>query len=408
MRRKNRWKRTGTVLLAAAILGSVPTVGGGLITAAAAWKTPVTEFDEEMLSRLADNVLEYEEIPGLVEQYNTEFRNQLQSYYNNPDGTSGLSKEQLLGLAADLRDEAKGLEDEAEDREEEHAIGEAAYKEYQDNIRSLKKYATELEKAARGETKAGQTAVRELRLLRNRQIISASGKMRAYQAYEDQVKIREKKMEIAELDLNSAKRQMEQGLYSTADVLSAQQALNAAAADLQEAKTSCANGKRDLLMMLGWRYDAEPEIMRVPDPDPAVISGYSIEADMETAISNNYDLYDTRRAAAASFGGLDKKNREIRTAEDSVRMQMDLLYQDVMQKTAAFRAAITKYQTAEADKAMADRKYSFGMLSLREYLEAEVAWLEAVAAKDSAGLDLTAAMETYEWARMGLIESSNQ
>ena len=99
---------------------------------------------------------------------------------------------------------------------------------------------------------------------------------------------------------------------------------------------------------------------------------------------------------------------EIRTAEDSVRMQMDLLYQDVMQKTAAFRAAITKYQTAEADKAMADRKYGLGILSRREYLEAEVTWLEAVAAKDSAGLDLTEAMETYEWARMGLIESSNQ
>lgn len=405
MRRKVRWKRTGAVLLAAAVFGSVPASGGGLMTASAAWKTPVTEFDEETLARLADNVLEYGEIPGLIEQYNTEFRNQLQSYYNNPDGSSGLSKDQLLELASELRKEAADLDDEAEDRKDDNEISKEAYEEYQNNIRSLKQYATELEKASRGESKAGQTAIRELRLLRNRQIISASGKMRACQTCEDQVKISEKKLEIAEMDLNTAKRQMEQGLFSAADVLSAQQALNSAAADLQKANTSYTNGKGDLLMMLGWRYDAEPEVLRVPDPDMDVIAGYSLEADTETAISNNYDLYDTRRATAASFGGLDKKNREIRDEEDSVRMQMDLLYQDVMQKKAAFEAALTKYQTAEADKAMADRKYSLGMLSLRDYLEAEVTWLEAVAEKDSAGLDLTEAMETYEWARMGLIES---
>ena len=405
MRRKRRWKRTGAALLAAAVFGSTPVSGAGLLTASAAWKTPVTEFDEETLARLVDNVLEYEEIPGLIEQYNTEFRNQLQSYYNNPDGSSGLSKDQLLELASDLRKEAEDLDDEAEDRKDDNEISKEAYEEYQDNIRSLKQYATELEKASRGETKAGQTAIRELRLLRNRQIISASGKMRACQVYEDQAKISEKKLEIAELDLNAARRQMEQGLYSTADVLSAQQAMNSATADLQAANTSYTNGKRDLLMMLGWRYDAEPEVLRVPDPDMDVIAGYSLEADTEIAISNNYGLYDTRRATAASFGGLDKKNRKIRDEEDSVRMQMDLLYQDVMQKKAAFEAALTKYQTAEADKAMADRKYSLGMLSLRDYLEAEVTWLEAAAEKDSAGLDLTEAMETYEWARMGLIES---
>lgn len=408
MKRKTRWKRTGAILLASAVLGSVPAAGAGLLTAAAAWKTPVTEFDEETLAKLADNVLEYSEIPGLIEQYNTTFRNQLQSYYNNPDGSSGLTREQLLGLAAELRKEAADLADEAEDRKDDKEISKEAYEEYQNNIRSLKSYASDLEKAARGESKAGQTAVRSLRLLRNQQIVSASGKMRACQTNEDQVNINEKKLEIAELDLNSAKRQAELGLYSAADVLSAQRARNSAATGLQTAKTTYTNGKGDLLMMLGWQYDAEPEVLRIPEPDLQTIAEYDPEADTELAISNNYDLYDTRRASASSFGSLDKKNREIRNAEDSVRMQMSLLYKDVMQKQASYQAAQTKYRTAEADKAMADRKYSLGMLSRREYLDAEVTWLEAVAAKDSAGLDLTEAMETYEWAAAGLIISSSQ
>ena len=48
------------------------------------------------------------------------------------------------------------------------------------------------------------------------------------------------------------------------------------------------------------------------------------------------------------------------------------------------------------------------MLSRENYLAAEVAWLDGGAAWTAAGLDLTAAMENYEWAIKGLLDIGSQ
>ena len=83
---------------------------------------------------------------------------------------------------------------------------------------------------------------------------------------------------------------------------------------------------------------------------------------------------------------------------------MEYLYKDVLQKRAAYSAAQKGWAVAEANKAQADRKYSLGMLSKQEYLAEEVTWLTSKASKEQADMDLTAAMEAYEWAVKGLME----
>ena len=59
-------------------------------------------------------------------------------------------------------------------------------------------------------------------------------------------------------------------------------------------------------------------------------------------------------------------------------------------------------------KKAADLQYSLGMLSRENYLAAEAAWLDGEAAWTAAGLDLTAAMENYEWAIKGLLDIGSQ
>ena len=407
MRQYKKWKRTGILFLSAAMVaGNVPGLSeGGLLTAQAARAaSPVTEYDVETLDKFRDNVLEYWEIPGLVEQYNTTFRNQLEQYYYNPGSSTGLTRQQLLDLADELRNEAKILEDSAE--EDKSELTRRQYEDYRSNIRVLKARAKDLEDAAEGKSAAGSSAIRALRITRDKETKEARALMREYETLAAQSEIADKNLEIAELSYGTAKRQMDLGLYSAEDVLSAEEALNAARAKAASAKTSYVSGRQELIKMLGWSYDGNPEIRKIPEPDLEAIAGYDPVRDEAKAIQNNITLFETRMNSSQSQGGANKKARNIQEQENSVRSSLDLLYRDVMQKKAAYEAAALQYTAAQADKAAADRKHGLGMVSNQEYLTAENTWLSEKAAYEAAGLALTAAMEEYEWAVKGLLELS--
>mgnify|MGYP002510070735 FL=1 len=407
MRQLKKWKRTGILFLSAAMVaGNVPWLSeNGLLTVQAAGKaSPVTEYDEETLDKFRDNVLEYWEIPGLIEQYNTTFRNQLEQYYYNPGSSTGLTRQQLLDLAEELRNEAKILEDTAE--EDKSELNRRQYEDYRSNIRVLKARAKDLEDAAEGKSAAGTSAIRALRITRDKKTKEARALMRDYETLEAQSKIAHKNLEIAELSYGTAKRQMELGLYSAEDVLSAEEALNAARAKDASAKTAYVSGKQELIKMLGWNYDGDPEIRKIPEPDLEAIAGYDPSKDEAKAIENNITLFETRMNSSKSQGGANKKARNVQEQENSVRSSLDLLYRDVMQKKASYEAAVLQYTAAQADKAAADRKYNLGMLSGQQHLTAENTWLTEEAAFESAGLSLMAAMEEYEWAVKGLLELS--
>ncbi len=408
MRQYKKWKRAGILFLSAVMAaGNIPWLSGnGLLTAQAAQKaSPVTEYDEATLNEFRDNVLEYWEIPGLIEQYNTTFRNQLEQYYYNPGSSTGLTRQQLLDLADELRNEAEILDDEAEDNKSE--LTKQQYEDYRSNIRVLKARAKDLEDSAEGKSAAGSSAIRALRITKDKKTKEARALMRDYETLAAQSEIADKKLEIAELSYGTAKRQMELGLYSAEDVLSAEEALNAARAEAASARTAYVSGKQALIKMLGWSYDANPEIRKVPEPDLEAIAGYDLAKDEAKAIENNITLFDTRMNSSKSQGGANQKARNIQEQENSVRSSLDLLYRDVMQKKASYEAAVLRYTAAQADKAAADRKYSLGMVSNQQYLTAENTWLAEEAAFEAAGLSLTAAMEEYEWAVKGLLELSS-
>jgi len=402
MRHSYNWKKTGILVLTAAAVGSAScNMGGGLLTALAYPKSLTTEYDEETLNQFRDNVLEYWEIPGLIEQYNASYRKQLDQFDYSPDG-SGITKDQMLTLAEQLRDEAKALDTEAED--DKDGMTRAVYNEYKSNARSLKIKAKNLEDKANGKSGAGSSAARGLRILRDTQTKLASELMRNYQKAESQCAVAKKGLEIAELAYSSAGRQMELGLYSAEDVLSAEDALNKANAAMSSAEKEMTNTRRELICMLGWSYDAVPEIRKVPEPDLEKLSGFNPDVDINKAIENNMSLFDTKMSGAKAVGGVNARNRLIKDQENEVRSKLDLLYRDVQLKKASYDAAKLKFETDTANKAAADRKTALNMLSRQEIMAAEKDWLSANADFEAAGLDLTAAMEEYEWAVKGLLE----
>ena len=80
-------------------------------------------------------------------------------------------------------------------------------------------------------------------------------------------------MTVSYTHLDVYKRQ-ELGLYSAENVLAAEEALNSARAAASSAENEEKDQKQTLIRMLGWRYDADPVIQPVPEPDLARIASY--------------------------------------------------------------------------------------------------------------------------------------
>lgn len=127
---------------------------------------------------------------------------------------------------------------------------------------------------------------------------------------------------------------------------------------------------------------------------------------MEKAVNNNYDIGDIRKTDSSEYGGAKEKREELDTAVKSVKMQFEVLYKNVLAMEESYNGAMTGWAAAEQKKAQADRKFTLGMISRNEYLQAEADWLKARASKEQAELNLTAALENYEWAVNGLMKSS--
>ena len=348
-------------------------------------------------------------VGGLIERYNTDYQNQLQKYYYNPGGSTGLTKDQMSAMAADLRAEADEMERDANDVQYDETVSRDVYKGYKANMHALRAYAQQLEDTANGK-KNGGSALRGLRIARNEKTKTAREEMRTYETLKDQYDIAVLNQEIAKQNYEAALKKKDLGMMSTEDVLTVEDALNSANGSALQAASSLNSQKQTLITMLGWEYNADPEITKVPEPDLTVIDSFDPKKDEAKAIEMNYTLYDTRMAKASSSGGAVKKARNIKDQEDSIRSSLDLMYQDVKQKQKAYEASETLYGAAKADKAAADRKNALGMMSRQEYLQAESAWLSSEASHTAAKLDLTGAIENYQWALEGLLDigSSSQ
>ena len=81
---------------------------------------------------------------------------------------------------------------------------------------------------------------------------------------------------------------------------------------------------------------------------------------------------------------------------------MQRLYQDVMDKKAAYDAALTGFTAAEMSRGAAERQYQNGLISELQYVGSQISYHQKKAAKEAAELSLWQAMETYDWGVIGL------
>ena len=368
---------------------------------------PGQVYDEATWNRIHDNVLEYDEIELLIDEYNTTLKNVKETYADNKESYRSVEKvkESTMDSVGGILDQAQNMQSYAE--------------MLKDNPNTITAYANAVYASESMSAQAEQLllsvdAITEmtpdmmkLKTVDSTRALLVSGAQTAMISYE-QLLIQQASLEdsVALLKevLASTQTQANIGMATANDVLSAKQNLESAQAGLLTVNANLDKIRQSLCTMMGWAYDASPEIRPVPAADASRIGGMNPEADKEKAIENNYTLrYNLLDYENKTDGSVEKQNlqRTIDNQRTAIASSMTNLYNDVLQKKNEYDTAVTAYGLEQAKMQTAETKYQLGMIGRLEYLQQKNALVTKDTAMKNADLALFQAMETYDWAVAG-------
>ena len=388
-------KKTGrrtAALLTAVVLAGTAAAGSFPTTALAIGPVgPGSSRSEEEWARLKDNVLEYEEIEGLIEEYNVSVR---ESYENWRKADSGKALEDYVSDAEqaveDQYDQAAGAEDELTmiTSEYQARMSEIQVQSTIDAAEDSTTKLWELEKTAKSLASQAQSA------------------MNTYYQLQSQLASAQKNRQLAAESLELAKRQQNSsvGMATYADVLTAQQNLQNLDAQILSLQNQIESTRQNLIVMLGWAQDAQPEIRPMPALDLNRIAAMDPAADLTVAYENDYTLKADQRKLdnSVTLSGQTVHGSAVENDKQQIAIALNSAYQSVLSAKAAYDQASLNLDVASRSCSSAQAKQRVGIGTAMETLQAEANLVSCQSDLEVKGLQLFDAMETYDWVKKGV------
>lgn len=399
MRRKNQILALGlaAVLTAAS---AVPAFAGYAPTGPGAEPEP-EKYDAATLSKLQDNVLEYDELALRVREYNPNISEAWRKY--------GESKEDYQNMLTELESTYDDSMDNIDAVLKPLKQAEKLMPQLKGTVKqmsSLKSGYHSLVQGIRDTVTNWDTSKRNTSQIRQyeKQVISgAQSAMIGYNTIVDNKATLETMVDLYQKQCDMYQRMAALGLANQTDVVSAQTSLIGAKSQLASLQSKEDSVYRTICLLLGYDTDSGVEIRNLPDFDMSCLDGMNLEADTKKAIGNNYTLIGQRTSAKGETNAqIAARLNTIEEGEQKLTIEMQRLYQDVLDKKAAYEAAMTGYEAAEKSNGAAQRQYQNGLLSEMQYVGTQISYNQKKAAKESAELDLWTAMNAYDWGIEGL------
>lgn len=399
MRRKNQILALGlaAVLTAAS---AVPAFAGYAPTGPGAEPEP-EKYDAATLSKLQDNVLEYDELALRVREYNPNISEAWRKY--------GESKEDYQNMLTELESTYDDSMDNIDAVLKPLKQAEKLMPQLKGTVKqmsSLKSGYHSLVQGIRDTVTNWDTGKRNTSQIRQyeKQVISgAQSAMIGYNTIVDNKATLETMVDLYQKQCDMYQRMAALGLANQTDVVSAQTSLIGAKSQLASLQSQQDSVYRTLCLLLGYDTDSGVEIRNLPDFDMSRLDGMNLKADTKKAIGNNYTLIGQRTSAKGETNAqIAARLNTIEEGEQKLTIEMQRLYQDVLDKKAAYEAAMTGYEAAEKSNGAAQRQYQNGLLSEMQYVGTQISYNQKKAAKESAELDLWTAMNAYDWGIEGL------
>lgn len=351
-------------------------------------------YDEETWAKLNDNVVEYDEIPTLIHEFNTNIKDAWD--------TMEETRLRLIDNAAELESHQRKME-----RLKESAQNDG-------DLENVKNYATQ-EATLKGiastmDITAGNMMKRKdlipLQKMENQLVMVTQSVVINYDSITKQKSTLEHLQKLYDRQYQVVSNRMAQGMATEAEVLAAQNNQLSASGNIQTLEGVRLGIVPDLCKLLGWPADGNPEIAPIPPVDLAVIDGLNLEEDTRKAIGSNQELIDQRRSPAGKTNaGVDARLGVINEGDQKMTIKMQELYDDIMAKKSAYEAAQAGYQSAQKSAEGYERRYEMGLMAESDYLGGMITYYNKKAAYESADTSLRLAIETYQWAAKGLVNA---
>lgn len=382
------WRRALPLGIASMMFAATP------LTALAA--SPEFARSAEEWARLRDDKIEYGELAELIHEYNATVQknnidyNEWRKEYGD---TNDEVAEKYRQLAADL--ENNMYYPDIDDSNYASTMAQIIQ-----NEQSIKNYNKQADDSVEDSYIKYMTNLQAEANLVN----SAQTEMISYYLNQLQLQIDQKNREQLEANHQSAVNKVNLGLTTETSVLTAQEALRTNEQALQNDQSAIDTGKQKLFVMLGWQYDANPEIGEIPAVDEAAIAAMNPVADKDQALTNNYTLLINKRKLenAKSEDTKETLQTTIRENEANIGASLTASYQNVLAAKTAQELAVAQAGLEQKNLETAQRQYELGQIGQLEYQSQRIKTETTQLSVPVAELKLFQAVQNYEWAVNGL------
>lgn len=394
-------KRTAAASLSVVLAASVP------FTVLADQTDPNVAYEQEQ-QLLSDGHLDYGEIEERVKNY----YGPMKSAYDMAKGMVGDQADIAVNeriMASDLLSQADVAEDMAEEQTGmDQAISAATAKALRQSARQMRNAASMMGQSL----KKTSSTERQVDRQANSLIMNVQSMMNQYEQLVSQRAMAAKGVELARTARALQDTMQSQGMAVDSDVLSAAASLSSAQSQLASLDAGMEQIYKLLCSFTGYDPASGVTFGAIPSADLAAIDAIDVNADKEKAVNNNYNLISLRSSTGGGMTDFQARTtktttqtenrlRNVEYSENTVRSDIQALYDQILEKHAAYDAAKTAYESGKMVWDAAQIQKQNGSLSQIQYLQQELAWLTTESGYHCAGLELQQAIQNYRWAVAG-------
>lgn len=369
-----KWKLISACCLSAVLAFSGP--------AATAWAgSPEFSRTPEEWAKLRDNVMEYDELAGLIREYNVSVqKNQLDISHKKKDDkiTSDQYAQAYRDAASDARSSISG-DDAATD-----AMNQVA--------------AAKSDQAADENTE--DLTVNQLTYDQQEASLVASAQSSLISYFQQKYDLESAKdsVEFLEAQYQSALIKQGAGMATQSDVLGAKESVQSAQATVEKSTGAVEETRQKLLIMLGWKYNDVPEIKDIPAVNFERIAAMNPDAEQEAALNNNYTLKTNKKKLNNATAEYTKETlkKTISSNEQNIKSELIKSYQAVQQAKASYDQAVAEMELENKNMETAEHKQQVGSLSRLDYLKQKNAFVTKSISLKKAQLSLFQAVQSYD------------
>ena len=346
----------------------------------------------EVLIRLQDNVLEYDEIPDLIGTYNpTVIANEIGRASQAENGRSAEA------TANRLESMAQTYEDMAYQAEATSATQAAAYLMQAESLRT------------QAADHVNDYRTMELSSEKVRKDIIAETKKLFLEYYRlgKQKVFGQQELDYLNRAYTSAVTRRRYGAGTEIEELTALEALQKAQAAAVSMDASISAGYKRLITMCGWQYDSPAEIGPEPVPELSALVPADKDGDMAKALEQSLTLRSDRvlYENAKRMGGTteEKYRKQLENDTVTVRSSFVSAYDALILKKSTYEAKATLYAVKAQELSVSAKQLSLGLISRMEYAAREYEVNSARSASENAWYDLMEAKVDYDMALDGAL-----